>query len=152
MILFAQLNAIQTEILKNLHMCSFSLQSTHMCHTHLVRHSSIHKSNKISNKCYIYINMLCILSHFSHVQLSVTPWIVQPTRLLCPWDFSRQEYWSGLPFLSPGNLPNPGIESRSLASAALAGRFFTTTTTWEAHLSNTAITQLYALYCNIQCN
>ena len=36
-----------------------------------------------------------------------------PTRLLCPWEFSRQEYWSGLPCLPPGDLPNPGIESRS---------------------------------------
>ena len=36
--------------------------------------------------------------------------------------FSRQEYWSGLPFPSPGDLLNPGIEPRSLASPALAGR------------------------------
>ena len=35
-----------------------------------------------------------------------------PTRLLCPWGFSRQEYWSGLPCPPPGDLPNPGIESR----------------------------------------
>ena len=40
-------------------------------------------------------------------------------------EFSRQEYWSGLPFPSPGDLPNPGIEPTSLASPALAGRFFT---------------------------
>ena len=33
-------------------------------------------------------------------------------------EFSRQEYWSGLPFLSPGNLPNPGIEPRSPALQA----------------------------------
>ena len=37
---------------------------------------------------------------------------------------SRQDYWSGLPLL-PGDLPDPGIELRSLASPALAGRFFT---------------------------
>ena len=37
--------------------------------------------------------------------------------------FSWQEYWSGLPFCAPGNLPDPGIETQSLA---LAGRFFTT--------------------------
>ena len=37
-----------------------------------------------------------------------------PTRLLCPWGFSRQEYWSGLPCPSPGDLPNPGNEPRSL--------------------------------------
>ena len=37
-------------------------------------------------------------------------------------EFSRQEYWSGLPFSSPGDLPNPGIEPVSLVSPALAGR------------------------------
>ena len=36
-----------------------------------------------------------------------------PTRLLCPWGFSRQEYWSGLSYPPPGDLPNPGIEPRS---------------------------------------
>ena len=36
----------------------------------------------------------------------------------------RQEYWSGLPLPSPGDLPSPGIESTSLTSPALAGRFF----------------------------
>ena len=46
--------------------------------------------------------------------------------------FSRQEYWSGLPLLSPGDLPNPVIKPMSLMSPALAGRFFTTRATWEA--------------------
>ena len=45
--------------------------------------------------------------------------------------FSRQEYWSGLPFLSPGDFPYPGIKPRSLMTLALADRFFTTSTTWE---------------------
>ena len=44
----------------------------------------------------------------------------------CPWDFSRQEYWSGLPFPPRGDLPEPGIESKSPAYPVLAGRFFTT--------------------------
>jgi len=47
-------------------------------------------------------------------------------------EFSRQEYWSGLPFLTPGNFPDPGIKPASLVSYALAGGFFTTSTTWEA--------------------
>ena len=55
-----------------------------------------------------------------------------PARFLSSWEFSRQEYWSGLPCLSPEDLPNPGIESESLTSPALAGGFFTTSTTWEA--------------------
>ena len=46
--------------------------------------------------------------------------------------FTWQEYWSGLPFSSPGDLPNPGIEPASLMSLTLAGRFFTTNATWEA--------------------
>ena len=45
--------------------------------------------------------------------------------------FSRQEYWSGLPFPSPWDL-DPGIEPTYLMSPALAGRFFTTSATWEA--------------------
>ena len=51
-----------------------------------------------------------------------TSWTVgQPAPL--SMGFPRQEYWSELPFSSPGDLPNPGIESKS---PALAGRFFTT--------------------------
>jgi len=46
--------------------------------------------------------------------------------------FSRQEYWSGLPCPPPGDLPNPGIGPVSLMSPALAAKFFTTSTTWEA--------------------
>ena len=41
-------------------------------------------------------------------------------------EFSRQEYWSGLPCLPPGHLPDPGIEPASLASPVLAGGFFPT--------------------------
>ena len=49
----------------------------------------------------------------SVVSDSLQPHGLQPTRLLCPWGFSRQEYWSGLPCPPPGDLPNPGIEPRS---------------------------------------
>ena len=45
--------------------------------------------------------------------------------------FSRQEYWSGMPSLSPEDVPDPGIERASLA---LGGGFFTTSTTWEASI------------------
>ena len=47
--------------------------------------------------------------------------------------FFRQEYWSGLVCPPPGDLPDPGFEPKSLMSPALAGRFFTTSATWEAH-------------------
>ena len=48
-------------------------------------------------------------------------------------EFSRQEYWSGLPFPSPWDLPDPGIEPVSLTSLALVGGLITTSATWEAH-------------------
>ena len=47
-----------------------------------------------------------------------------PTRLLCPWGFSKPEYWSGLPFSSPVHLPETKIKPASPASPILAGRFF----------------------------
>ena len=54
---------------------------------------------------------LFVLSHFSYVQLFVTPWTVA-RRAPLSVGFSRQERWSGLPFPSPGDHPNPGIEPR----------------------------------------
>ena len=49
-------------------------------------------------------------------------------------ELSKQEYWSGLPFLTREDLLNPGIKPMTLMSPALAGRFFTTVATWEAHV------------------
>ena len=48
---------------------------------------------------------------------------------------SQQEYWNGLPFPTPGDLLNPGIEPVSLVSPALADRFYRCTT-WEAHVED----------------
>ena len=76
--------------------------------------------------CVCVCVCVCILSCFSHVQFFVTQWTVACQAPLS-MGFYRQEYWSGLPFPSPGDLPNPGIEPRSLPSPALAGGFFTTT-------------------------
>ena len=73
----------------------------------------------------------CMLSHFSHVQLFATPWTVAHQAPLSI-GFSKQEYWSGLTFPSPGDLPNQGIQPMSLISLELAGGFFTTSTNWEA--------------------
>ena len=72
-----------------------------------------------------------MLSHFSHVWLFATPWTVAHLAPLS-MGFSRQEYWSGLPCPPSWDLPNPGIEPVSLMSSALAGKFFTTSTTWKA--------------------
>ena len=46
--------------------------------------------------------------------------------------FPKQEYWSGLPFPPPEDLPNPGVKPTSLMSPALASGFFTLNATWEA--------------------
>ena len=64
------------------------------------------------------------------VQLISTLWTVACQAPLS-MGFSRQEYWSGLPCLLPGDLPDPGTEPASLMSPALAGGFFTTSATWE---------------------
>jgi len=61
----------------------------------------------------------------SGVQLFSTPWTIAHQAPLSI-EFSRQEYWSGLPFSTPEDLPDPEIEPKSLASPALAGGFFTT--------------------------
>ena len=66
---------------------------------------------------------MCVCE-LNHVWLFATLWTVAhqaPPSL----GFSRQEYWSGLPFPPPGNLPDPGLEPTSM-SPALAGRLFTT--------------------------
>ena len=60
----------------------------------------------------------------------VTPWTVACQAPLS-MELSRQEYWNGLPFPSPGDLPNLGIETMSLVSPALTGAFFTICATWE---------------------
>ena len=73
----------------------------------------------------------CVCESFSHVQLLATPWIVARQAPLS-MEFSRQEYWSGLPLLSPGDLLDPQIEPKSLMSPALADGFLTTSATWEA--------------------
>ena len=74
--------------------------------------------------------MLCAQS-LTHVPLFATPQTVAHQAPLS-MGLPRQEHWSGLPFPSPGNRPNPGIEPMSLLFPALTGRFFTTSTTWEA--------------------
>ena len=61
----------------------------------------------------------------------MAPWTVA-SQVPLSVEFSRQEYWSGLPFLTAGDLTDPGIEPTSFASPALAGGFFTTSATWEA--------------------
>ena len=65
----------------------------------------------------------------------MTPWTVVHQAPLS-MGFPRQEYWSGLLCPPPGDLPNSWTEPISLMSLALAGGFFTTSTTWEAYKAN----------------
>ena len=81
---------------------------------------------------------LCVLSH---VRFSVTPWTIAHQAPLSMQSF-RQEYWSGLPFPPPGDLPHPGTEPLSLVSPALAGRFFTTVPLGKSRISST-LSQIY---------
>ena len=87
------------------------------------------------NKNQNIINVVCILNTLSLFlgknQRNSYPWIVFHQAPLS-MGFSKQEHWSGLPSPPPGDLPDPEIELRSLTPPALAGRFFTNRTTWEA--------------------
>ena len=69
----------------------------------------------------LYVHV-CVLSR---VWLYVTPWTIAHQASL-PMEFSRQEYWTGLPPPTPGDLSDSGIKPTSLGSSALASGFFTT--------------------------
>ena len=87
-----------------------------------------------------------VLSHSMCVQLCATPW-TEVCKAPLSMGFSRREYWNGFPCPLPGDLPNPGMESVSPKSLALAGGFFTTSTTWEAQVlhSNWAVFTIWLL-------
>ena len=74
----------------------------------------------------------CVLSH---VRLFVTPWTVAWQAPLSI-GFSRQAYWSGLPFPPPGDLPDPGIKPTSLIYPSWAGIFLTTASPRKPLLNN----------------
>ena len=101
---------------------------------------SLKRSCNFSTFINILAMPVCMLSHVWHF------------RLLCSWDSPGKITGVGCHAL--WNLPNPGIEPRSLTSPALAGGFFTTGATWETHpyhtiisihLSSTTIAWLYSL-------
>ena len=79
----------------------------------------------------------------SHIQLFVTPWTVACQASLSV-NFPRQEYWSGLPFPAPGDLPHPGIKPMSLASRALAGSLFTSWATKDTNIDNMVVVQSFS--------
>ena len=76
---------------------------------------------------------MSMLSCFSRVQLFVTPWTKVHQAPLSMGLF-RQEYWCGLPYTPPGDLPDPGVQPMSLMSPTMAGGIFTISTPWRAHV------------------
>ena len=94
--------------------------------------------------CFCFVNM-CMNAH-SCLTLCNPKTVDHQAPL--SMDFSRQEYWIGLLFPSPGNIPDPGIEPTSLEPPELAGGFFTTGATREAYL----IISLDLLICLMCCS
>ena len=82
---------------------------------------------------YIYVHETNTQS-LSPVWLFEAPWTVAHQAPLS-MEFARQEYWSGMPFLTPGDLRDPGIKPVSLRSPERAGGFFT----WEAIYVHTPV-------------
>ena len=74
---------------------------------------------------------MCLLSGFGCVRLFATLWTIAH-QVPLSMGFSRQEYWSGLLCPPPEDFPDLGVEPTSFTSLALAGGFFTTSTTWKA--------------------
>ena len=85
----------------------------------------MYKYVSIYTYTYIQWNTFVHAQYSTRVQLFVTLWTVAHQASLS-MGFSRQEHWSGLPFPTPGDLPDPGIEPTSPVALALSGRFFTT--------------------------
>ena len=78
-------------------------------------------------------NTICVQAQsLGCVQLFVTLWTVVYQAPLS-MEFSRQEYWNGLPFPTPGDPPNPGIKTKSPTSPSLASRFFNTASYGKPH-------------------
>ena len=88
---------------------------------------AVHLKLLISQHCQLAMDVWYSTSVISN---SLWPHGLQATRLLCPWGFSRQEHWSGVPCLPPGDLPAQGWNP-PLTSPAVVGRFFTSAI-WEA--------------------
>ena len=111
-------------------------------HIYILFHYRLSQDSKFSSLCYL-VGPYCLLKecflltcmHAKSPQSCLTLFNLMDHSLKSPLSmgFSRQEYWSELPCPPPGALPDPEIEPASLMSPALAARFFTTSSAWEAH-------------------
>ena len=94
-------------------MCGFCKSADKSCIFQYPHYGRALRNSPVAPVC-----IRCVRSVVSHVWLFASPWTAACQAPLS-MGFSRQEYWSGLPFLSPGDLPNSGMEPESLASPAL---------------------------------
>ena len=94
------------------------------------------------------VSPLCVLSHFSGVWLFATLWTVAYQALL-PMGFSGQEYWTGLPCLPPGDLPDPGIKPVSPAAPELQAGYLCWTTREQMFIpqDNPCYHQMIIVWC-----
>ena len=100
-------------------------------HSWVLKKRELVQGNKKQSLQKYHNPKICIPAHLpSCVQLFAAPWTVAHQAPL-PMEFSRQEYWNGVAFPPPMDLPNSGIKPMSLASPTLAGGFFTTSASWE---------------------
>ena len=88
---------------------------------HNGRPLGISRVDLLSFQFFTFSHLVCLPSRFSHIWLFVTPWTVTCQASLS-MGLCQQEYWSGLPFPSPKDLPDPWIEPRSPEAPAFAGR------------------------------
>ena len=110
--------------------CNFS-RNLNCCKKSLLKKKKNGPRGLVGEQHHPENRCVCSVAQLSCVRLFVTPWTVA-CQTPVSMGFSRQEYWSRLPLPSPGDLPDLGMEPESPASPALAGRFFTTSATWEA--------------------
>ena len=110
-------------------------------------YSSLGKT-KLKYRVSIYFYAVFSLSGMSN---SLWSRVLQPTRLLCPRGFYRQEYWNGLTCPPPGDLPNPGIKFLSLMCPELAGGFFNTSIILEAPYSLHSVNYSASIQCMCVC-
>ena len=89
-------------------------------------------TNLLGSEKILYLHIF-VLSCFSLLQLFASQWTVA-SQVPLSMGFPRQEHWSRLPCPPLGDLPDPGFETMSVMFPALAGKFFTISVTWEAHL------------------
>ena len=96
--------------------------------------------------------LFCAVLSCSVVSDSLWPHGLKSTKRLCPWGFSRQEYWSGLLFPSPGDLPDPGIEpgSPALQADSLLSESPGKPLRDENYYLSMILTGIYLIMCHVE--